>query len=143
MYFDPIDKKIHMGPVWDFDLGFGNNGVDVKTEGFQADAAKAGANWILELRKSEKFMNIVKERWNECKPLIESYFSGEYEENLSNIKKDVDVNFIRWPILGKSVWKAPNDCEKRKDYDSEVEYFKTWKDNRIQWLSSQFEKSFQ
>ncbi|MDY5831524.1 MAG: CotH kinase family protein [Treponema sp.] len=138
MYFDPSDKKIHMGPVWDFDLGFGNNGVDVKTEGFQADEAQNGANWILELRKSEEFKNIVKERWNTCKPLIESYFSGEYEENLSNIKKDVDVNFIRWPILGKSVWKAPNDCEKRKTYDSEVEYFKTWKDNRIQWLSSQF-----
>ena len=139
MYFDPVDKKFHMGPVWDFDLGFGNNMVDVNTDGFQADAAKAGANWILELRKSEKFMNIVKERWNECKPLIESYFLNEYEENLSNIKKDVDFNFIRWPILGKSVWKAPNDCEERKDYDSEVEYFKTWKDNRINWLSSQFE----
>ena len=139
MYFDPDDKKFHMGPVWDFDLGFGNNMVDVNTDGFQADAASNGANWILELRKSEEFMNIVKERWNECKPLIESYFSNEYEENLSNIKKDVDVNFIRWPILGKSVWKAPNDCEERKDYDSEVEYFKTWKDNRIQWLSSQFE----
>ena len=139
MYFAPADKKFHMGPVWDFDLGFGNNMVDVKPEGFQADAASNGANWILELRKSEEFMKIVKERWNECKPLIESYFSGEYEENLSNIKKDVDVNFIRWPILGKSVWKAPNDCEKRKTYDSEVEYFKTWKDNRINWLSSQFE----
>ena len=139
MYFDPADKKFHMGPVWDFDLGFGNNMVDVNTDGFQADAAKAGANWILELRKSDEFMKIVKERWNECKPLIESYFSNEYEENLSNIKKDVDVNFIRWPILGKSVWKAPNDCESRTTYDSEVEYFKTWKDNRIQWLSSQFE----
>ena len=138
MYFDPSNQKFHMGPVWDFDLGFGNNGVDVKTEGFQADEAQNGANWILELRKSEEFKNIVKERWNTCKPLIESYFSGEYEENLSNIKKDVDFNFIRWPILGKSVWKAPNDCEKRKDYDSEVEYFKTWKDNRINWLSSQF-----
>ena len=145
MYFDPDpdDKKFHMGPVWDFDLGFGNNMVDVNTDGFQADAASNGANWILELRKSDDFMNIVKTRWSECKPLIESYFSGEYEENLSNIKKDVDVNFIRWPILGKSVWKAPNDCETRKDYDSEVEYFKTWKDNRINWLSSKFEESFQ
>lgn len=139
MYFDPVDKKFHMGPVWDFDLGFGNNMVDVNTDGFQADAASNGANWILELRKSEEFMKIVKERWSECKASIELYFSNEYEENLSNIKKDVDVNFIRWPILGKPVWKAPNDCEERKTYDSEVEYFKTWKDNRIQWLSSQFE----
>ncbi|MGN0723977.1 MAG: CotH kinase family protein [Treponema sp.] len=143
MYFDPADKKFHMGPVWDFDLGFGNNMVDVTSKDFQADAAKDSANWILKLSKSEEFMNIVKTRWSECKESIESYFSGEYEENLSNIKEDVDVNFIRWPILGKSVWKAPIDCEERKDYDSEVEYFKTWKDNRIQWLSSQFEESFQ
>ena len=139
MYFNPADKKFHMGPVWDFDLGFGNNIVDVNTEGFQAEAASNGANWILELKNSDEFKKIVKERWSECKPSIESYFSNEYEENLSNIKKDVDVNFIRWPILGKSVWKAPNDCDERKDYDSEVEYFKTWKDNRINWLSSQFE----
>lgn len=139
MYFDPVDKKFHMGPVWDFDLGFGNNMVDVTSKDFQADAAKDSANWILELRESDEFKKIVKERWSECKPLIESYFSVEYEKNLSNIKKDVDVNFIRWPILGKSVWKAPNDCESRTTYDSEVEYFKTWKDNRIQWLSSQFE----
>lgn len=140
MYFDPSDKKFHMGPVWDFDLGFGNNGVDVKTEGFQADEAQNGANWILELKKSEEFMNIVKERWNNsCRPDVESYFSTEYENNFQSIKTDAEVNFIRWPILGKSVWKAPNDCETRKDYDSEVEYFKTWKDNRIQWLSSQFE----
>ena len=143
MYFDPVDKKFHMGPVWDFDLGFGNNMVDVTSKGFQADAAKAGANWILELKNSDEFMNIVKTRWSECKASIESYFSVEYEENFSNIKEDVDVNFIRWPILGKSVWKAPNDCESRTTYDSEVEYFKTWKDNRIQWLSSQFEESFQ
>lgn len=139
MYFDPSNQKFHMGPVWDFDLGFGNNGVDVKTEGFQADEAQNGANWILELRKSEEFMNIVKERWNECKPLIKSYFSGEYEENLSNIKKDVDFNFIRWPILGKPVWRAPSDCETRKTYDEEISHFKDWKDQRIAWLSSQFE----
>lgn len=144
MYFDPSDKKFHMGPVWDFDLGFGNNGVDVKTYGFQADEAKNGANWILELKKSEEFMNIVKERWNNsCRSAVESYFLNEYENNFQTIKTDAEVNFIRWPILGKSVWKAPNDCDKRKTYDSEVEYFKTWKDNRIQWLSSQFEKSFQ
>ena len=74
---------------------------------------------------------------------VESYFLNEYENNFQTIKTDAEVNFIRWPILGKSVWKAPNDCESRTTYDSEVEYFKTWKDNRIQWLSSQFEKSFQ
>lgn len=139
MYFDPSNQKFHMGPVWDFDLGFGNNGVDVKTEGFQADEAQNGANWILELRKSEEFMNIVKERWKSCRPAVESYFSTEYENNFQSIKTDAEVNFIRWPILGKSVWKAPSDCEERKTYDAEILYFKDWKDKRIEWLSSQFE----
>ena len=139
MYFDPSDKKFHMGPVWDFDLGFGNNGVDVKTDGFQADETQNGANWILELKKSEDFMNIVKERWNSCRSAVESYFLNEYEDNFQSIKNDADVNFIRWPILGKSVWKAPLDCETRKTYDDEILYFKEWKDKRITWLSSQFE----
>ncbi len=135
MYFDPNDKKFHMGPVWDFDLGFGNNGVDVKTEGFQADEAQNGANWILELKKSEEFMNIVKERWKSCRPDVELYFSTEYED----ITTDAEVNFIRWPILGKPVWRAPSDCETRKTYDDEISYFKDWKDQRIAWLSLQFE----
>ncbi|MCI7799304.1 MAG: CotH kinase family protein [Spirochaetia bacterium] len=139
MYFDPSDKKFHMGPVWDFDLGFGNNYVDVKTEGFQADEAKNGANWILKLKESPAFMNIVKERWKSCLPAVESYFLTEYENNFQSIKTDADVNFFRWPILGKSVWKAPLDCENRKTYDDEISYFKEWKDKRITWLSSQFE----
>lgn len=139
MYFDPSDQKFHMGPVWDFDLGFGNNGVDVKTEGFQADEAQNGANWILELRKSEEFMNIVKERWNFCLPYVESYFSTEYENNFQSIKTDAEVNFIRWPILGKDIWRAPSGYDTRKTYDDEISYFKDWKDQRITWLSSQFE----
>ncbi len=139
MYFDPADKKFHMGPVWDFDLGFGNNMVDVNTEGFQAEAASNGANWILELKNSDEFKKIVKERWKSCLPAVESYFLTEYENNFQSIKTDADVNFFRWPILGKSVWKAPLDCENRKTYDDEISYFKEWKDKRITWLSSQFE----
>ena len=150
MYFDPIDpsepndpnnNKFHMGPVWDFDLGFGNNDVDVKTDGFQAEADvdKNRANWILKLKESEEFMNIVKERWNYCRPYVESYFSTEYENNFQSIKTDAEVNFIRWPILGKPVWKAPLGYDTRTTYDDEISYFKNWKDQRIKWLSSQFE----
>lgn len=148
MYFDPADKKIYMGPVWDFDLGFGNTNVynsfeesykDFKCEEkITAEDGTTYGNWITRLKEDSAFFEKAKTRWNELRNEIEEYFKNCYELNYSSLNKDKDLNFIRWEILGKSVWKSPVDVEKRITYDDEIDYFKKWKNSRIQWLDSQF-----
>ena len=148
IYFNPADKKFWMGPVWDFDLGWGN--IDTYSPeksytGFKAEEkpekdGKTWESWILRLLQDENFKEKAKSRWNELKPKIEEYFSADktaasgYEANFANLQNDAEQNFKRWSILGKATWKSPADCEERKTFVDEKAAFLSWKDKRIQWL---------
>lgn len=158
MYFNPEKKKFFMGPVWDFDLGWGNiNAYDTfgaSVQGFKAEETveKSGGedslkyeSWIVPLMKNLEFREKARSRWNELKPKIEEYFGAEenadsaYEKHfaaLASSHNDAALNFERWPILGKSVWKSPADCESRKTYKEEKDFFIEWKNARVKWLSS-------
>lgn len=154
MYFKPDEKKLFMGPVWDFDLGWGNINFynpDESYTGFKAEekitgkeeneSGKSWESWILRLRQDENFVKKAKERWIEVKPQVESYFNSEktedmsYKNNLAVLNNnEAELNFVRWPILGKSVWKNPAGCEDRKTYGDENKFFTGWQNNRIKWL---------
>ena len=154
MYFKPDEKKLFMGPVWDFDLGWGNINFynpDESYTGFKAEekitgkeeneSGKSWESWILRLRQDENFVKKAKERWIEVKPQVESYFNSEktedmsYKNNLAVLNNnEAELNFVRWPILGKSVWKNPAGCEDRKTYGDENKFFTGWQTNRIKWL---------
>lgn len=154
VYFKPDEKKLFMGPVWDFDLGWGNINFynpEESYKGFKAEEkitgkeeneiGKSWESWILRLRQDENFVKKAKERWIEVKPQVESYFNSEktedmsYKNNLAVLNNnEAELNFVRWPILGKSVWKNPAGCEDRKTYGDENKFFTSWKNNRIKWL---------
>lgn len=155
MWFNPKDKKFWMGPVWDFDLGWGN----IKTFGTFEESACGfkyeekienkqsednWESWFNRLRLDPSFNEKVKNRWNEVKTSVKFYFAqnSNYEtlSNLKVIKNDIENNFIRWPILGKELWKSPIDSEKRKTYDDEKDFFIKWKDLRINWLDENLYK---
>ncbi len=143
MYYNPEEKKFFMGPVWDFDLGFGNinsyNSLQESYSDFKTEEKISDyGNWILRLREDSAFTKKAKNRWAELKSQIEQYFSdsGKFEENYNKIQKDSDLNFSRYEILGTSVWKSPSGYENRTTYLSEKEYFLEWLKNRIEWLDN-------
>lgn len=151
MYFDPQDQKLHMGPLCDFDLGFGNHGNTTisKETGFLADvpgylvnennvAYAKRANWICRLREDPSFVEKINQRWKLVRADVENYFSNDFVSNLESIKNDSELNFVRWPILGKSVWNVPSGFDLRTTYDSEIDYFNNWLKNRLDWLNSNF-----
>ena len=151
MYFDPEDKLFHMGPLWDFDLGFGNNKDDTLIYGYKTDeqgdmpliinqnkVMVTRGNWILRIKQDSLFNEKARNRWNELSPLVKKYFEENYCSNLNELKKDAELNFVRWPILGEAVWKSPTGYENRTTYEDEVELFNEWVDDRIQWISASF-----
>ncbi len=135
MYFNPNDGRIHMGPLWDFDIGFGNvnyYGCDAY-EGFLIK----DSGWHAQLFKDGDFVNAVKERWNEKKDEVKAHLSTEAPSLSSfaaNLEEDAKINFSIWPILGTYVWPNPAGYEDRTTYQSEVEYLKNWLNARIDWL---------
>lgn len=147
MYYDPKDYLIHMGPVWDFDLGFGNSKVNIKTSDFLADEKgvlenDAGqryayrGNWLCRLKEDPAFMNKVSARWKEVKSLINMYFREDFTYRVEDVEKDAELNFVRWNILGTQIWLSPDGYEYRDTYQSELDYLIQWKNRRIDWLNS-------
>ena len=147
MYYDPKDYLIHMGPVWDFDLGFGNSKVNIKTSDFLADEKgvlenDAGqryayrGNWLCRLKEDPAFMNKVSARWKEVKSLINMYFREDFTYRVEDVEKDAELNFVRWNILGTQIWLSPDGYKYRDTYQSELDYLIQWKDRRIDWLNS-------
>ena len=131
IYFNYIPgEKIKMGPVWDFDLAFGN--VDYSNaenpEGFWIKENL----WFKRMFEDPYFSDLVNTRFN------------YYENNLSSILSKVDEfenyllksqkkNFEIWDILSKDVWPIPVKYDTHREY---VEYLKNWIDTRMLWLKA-------
>lgn len=140
MYYNPTDNKIHMGPLWDFDLGYGNINLDTSSEGFKTATEPSDGkynNWIVKLMQNPIFLQKVKTRYNETKDLLKNYFEQDYVTNANSLLVDCNVNFTRWPILGKKVWKSPSGYEERTAYQDEIDYFINWTTKRLEWLDTE------
>ena len=132
MYYDPADGKLHRGPNWDFDIGFGNDGETScgNPEGWHIK----NGSWIARLFEDEAFVANLKSRWNEVKPAISMKSSTELRALAAANSVSAELNFARWQILGKYVWPNPAGYERRTTYQSEVDWMADWLERRYDWL---------
>lgn len=137
--YKPRGEKLHMGPVWDFDLGAGNadySGCD-NPKGWYV----RNADWITRMFEDETFAAEFKERWNYVK---ERYFDGLFkriDDTAKFLEKSQKTNFERWPILGTYVWPNAGNVSERTTYQSEIDYLKEWLTLRIEWMDEEINKN--
>ena len=134
IYFNYIPgEKIKMGPIWDFDLAFGNVNYSnaENPEGFWIKDNL----WYKRMFEDPYFKQMVQERfdyYNNNLSLILSKISG-FETYLSKSQKK---NFELYPSLldpNSEVWPVPARFDNHHSY---VEYLKTWLDTRMEWLKT-------
>ena len=136
MYFNPTDGKLHMGPLWDFDLTLGNcksAGCD-STSGWRIKSS----GYHKRLFEDSNFVAKLKKRWNDKYNEVAALFAdnGKVDLLTSSIFADTDENFSKWNILGTFVWENVDGYEERKTYQSEVDYLKNWGSERVEWLNT-------
>ncbi|GAB6010023.1 CotH kinase family protein [Dysgonomonas reticulitermitis] len=132
VYKNRGDAKIYFGPVWDYDIAFGNADYDdgEKTAGWLARKAV----WYQQFFKYPEFDKMVKDRWIKLR-----------QGNLSDLNSFIDIlsekmimsqrrNFVRWPILNVQVWPNPVVTG---SYNGEVNYLKNWLRDRLAWMDQQ------
>ena len=99
IYFNYIPGgKIKMGPIWDFDLAFGN--VNYSTAEFPSGLwIKSGSPWYKRMFEDEYFANLVKERYVFFYQNLEQFNSkvDDFELYLSKSQKK---NFVISEIIG-------------------------------------------
>ena len=139
--------KLKMGPIWDFNLAFGNvdycDGMNPEGWIYNFNSICPSDIWLVpfwwgRLMESPDFKNKLKERWQMLRSNILSDSSitikiDSYLEYL-NDNKVVNQNFYRWSILGQYVW--PNYFV-GATHESEIDYLKYWISIRLNWMDGQ------
>ncbi|MCF8307333.1 MAG: CotH kinase family protein [Ignavibacteriales bacterium] len=140
-----INPKLQPGPIWDFNLGFGNadyyEGGSVQDwrvdfTGFPEWEGFLPPAWWHRIFHHPLIQNRFAIRW---KALRQGKFSTinlmNYIDSVYTVVKPASIrNFQRWPVLGIYVW--PNNYI-GATYEDEMDYFRNYVNGRLQWIDAQ------
>lgn len=125
----PRGGKLRMGPVWDFDIGFGNADYE---DGWLTDGWRvAGSGWYLRLFEDPAFRARVRERWTEVRAIV-GELPRMVDQTAASLRPAARRNFSRWPIIGKRVW--PNPEPVPQTWQEEIGALRRWIDARLAWM---------
>ncbi|MGI9532407.1 CotH kinase family protein [Lutimonas sp.] len=136
--------KLKMGPIWDFNLGFGNadycSGESTEVWAYKFNERCPGDYWSVpfwwyRLLEDPYFVEELKQRWNVLRGNVLSVESikgktAAYETKL-NESDAIHTNFTIWNILGEYVW--PNNFV-GTSHTAERIYLEEWVSERVAWL---------
>ena len=145
---DSKDKKLYIGPIWDFNLGFGNadyyNGSDIEGWAWSMNSNPYAYNdfwlipfWWQRFLTDPEYVEVLKNRWQELR-------NGPYKtetilafiDSTANVLNEAKTrNFQKYNILDYYVW--PNNYV-GGSYNAEITYLKDWITARLDWLDQGF-----
>jgi hypothetical protein len=142
---DSIDARIHMGPVWDFNIALGNanycDGGNVTGWAWNFNQVCPSDYWFVpfwwdRLRQDSNYIKDTKARWAELRAtrLSNTAINAMYD-SLSALVADgpASRNFQRWGIMG--VWQWPNNFV-GSSWQSEADYLRRWTLDRMAWMDA-------
>lgn len=146
MYKDrnSTDKRIVMGPVWDYDLAFRNanycSGSDTRGWAYQfnvicpGDGAGLIPFWWNRLMTDTAFVGSLRCRWKSQRQTIISLTRlNAYIDSVAQVVDEAQQrHFRRWPILGQYVWPNPDPIP--TSYAGELSALRNWLRDRLNWI---------
>ncbi len=144
---DSVDSRLISGPVWDYNLGFGNaNYCDGETThgwAYEFNDICLGDKWNVpffweKLYDDLSYRTKIKDRWTDLRSNVLSNAGVLSKvDSLRNLLQDSQVrNFNQWPILGEWVWPNFNVSD---TYNQEIFYLRDWLLNRLEWMDEEIE----
>lgn len=138
--------KLKMGPIWDFNLAFGNadycGGGETNVWAYRFNERCSDDFWQIpfwwnRLLEDPVFVEQLKNRWNSLRGSVfsDGFVQAKIDGYIDTLSKagSIDANFMKWPILGTYVW--PNNFV-GTSYFEEKNYLKDWISDRLTWLDS-------
>ena len=132
--------KLFAGPVWDFNLGFGNAdyGNGWYTSGWALNnpfVTDVIPFHLKRLQEDPAFANLLHCRWNELRTttLSNDHIYTIIDSISTYLGPALERNFERWDILGQYVW--PNYFI-GDTYEEEIDYLKGFIQNRMNWIDN-------
>jgi spore coat protein CotH len=143
MYKDK-NGKLKMGPIWDFNLAFGNanycGGGDTDVWAYKFNERCPEDYWQIpfwwdRLMQDPAFVSQLKQRWTMLRTgaFSEASIFSKIEGYRTALTKAgaIEENFKIWEILGVYLW--PNNFV-GDTYNEETDYLKDWVTARLIWM---------
>lgn len=136
--------KLSAGPMWDFNLSFGNADYcdAFLTSGWQYNFGQVCTGYVPEvpfwwgkLMTDTRFRNEIGCRWDDLRtgPLNTDSVHNWIDSVAAVLNESQARNFQRWPILGQYVnW----NYFVGNTYQEEIDYMKQWIADRLTWLDA-------
>lgn len=142
--YKAVGGKLCLGPVWDFDMAFGNHNSDIQSYDTWATTRsiynKIGKTWMTYLVQDPSFMAKVAARWREKKQTLIDTANSAIDESYQSIKDSALLNFTVWDILNERVGEGSVDYHKYNTYELQVSYVKEFIEKRAAWIDKALEK---
>jgi spore coat protein CotH len=149
MHKDKNDK-LKMGPIWDFNLSFGNanycGGEANDVWAYQFNERCNGDFWLVpfwweRLLEDEAYVAELQDRWRSLRSGILSEAAILQQIDL-DVERLLTADAIQrndeiWSVIGEGVW--PNAFV-GESYVAEVDYMKDWIRERLIWLDGAIER---
>ena len=139
------ERRLEMGPVWDFDVSAGNTYFQGRNREDNPDReyypyyysphglwAAWTNHWFRSLMHNQYFFNAVATRWNEIRDAEIwammnriNYMAWRYQDSFER-------NFDRWQIMGEFVWPNPDRVVAIDTFAGQVGYLVEWLEIRIE-----------
>ena len=140
------NEKLKMGPIWDFNLAFGNanycSGAATDVWTYRFNERCPGDTWQTpfwwyRLLEDPAFVAQLQTRWNTLRAgvLSEASITSTLDSYISLMEADgaITANFETWSILGTLVW--PNSFV-GATYEQEADYLEDWIIERLSWMDA-------
>lgn len=140
---DSDGGKLVMGPLWDFNLAWGNANYCLGSDitGWQMDFSSFCRGdqwenpfwWDRMIRGDQAFADALKCRWEDLRqgPLHTDSMLSFVDAQAALVAESQVRNFERWPVLGTHIW--PNNFV-GNTYAEEINYLKGWITDRMNWM---------
>lgn len=132
MVWDALQKRLFMGPVWDFDISCGNVSSN--------DCENPEGLWICErqwfyvlMAYDEVFQSAVWNRWREKRAEVEESLEW-LEAEAARLKAAIEMDESVYPKIGKRQWPHPPRWKERRTYRAELDYMKDFLQKRMMYL---------
>jgi hypothetical protein len=135
---DSNGGKLYQGPLWDFNLGFGN--ADYCLAGLTSGWALGNCGnhpfWWQKLFNESYFANELSCRWEALRqgPLHQDSIYQLIDSMVLDLGEAQPRNETRWQVLDNYVW--PNEFV-GSTYVAEINYLKNWIGSRLSWMDGQ------
>ncbi|MBK8805242.1 MAG: CotH kinase family protein [Bacteroidales bacterium] len=141
---DDINSKLQFGPLWDFDLAFGNSRFQFASspQGWQFNSYDNFQMKHTQIFKDSILVDQLENRWKYLRSnvLHTDSVMKLIDDKVQFLGSAIDRNFSVWQVEGRSMnlW----NFSISSTYNQDIAYLKSWTTDRLKWIDENIGKLY-